>query len=353
MNKRLKQLLMILALTVTVNSVVFAQPASNTNNSYSKVQELERNIETLDNQIEGVMDKIADNKKQIIAKEQDIKNSENELKTAETDMKKQKELFNNRMRALYINGSSGYLGILLGSSGLGDLISRVDMVNRIISYDTKVILNYQTKQKDITDKVDKLKTENKKLLSLKSDNENKLSELNKNKSDQKKLIEEAKVQQREYVAVEQVAVSTAVKQVASIRAAAPKLTLSRGVSSVSSSVSNDNIVAYASNFLGTPYLWGGTSPSTGFDCSGFTQYVYKHFGISIGRTTYDQIKDGVAVSRDQLQPGDLVFYGKGGDPTHMGMYVGNGAYIHSPRTGDVIKISPVDRSDYITARRVK
>ena len=344
---------MILALTVTVNSVVFAQPASNTNNSYSKVQELERNIETLDNQIEGVMDKIADNKKQIIAKEQDIKNSENELKTAETDMKKQKELFNNRMRALYINGSSGYLGILLGSSGLGDLISRVDMVNRIISYDTKVILNYQTKQKDITDKVDKLKTENKKLLSLKSDNENKLSELNKNKSDQKKLIEEAKVQQREYVAVEQVAVSTAVKQVASIRAAAPKLTLSRGVSSVSSSVSNDNIVAYASNFLGTPYLWGGTSPSTGFDCSGFTQYVYKHFGISIGRTTYDQIKDGVAVSRDQLQPGDLVFYGKGGDPTHMGMYVGNGAYIHSPRTGDVIKISPVDRSDYITARRVK
>ncbi|WP_242873044.1 C40 family peptidase [Clostridium magnum] len=98
---------------------------------------------------------------------------------------------------------------------------------------------------------------------------------------------------------------------------------------------------------------GGTSPSTGFDCSGFTQYIYKHFGISIGRTTYDQINDGVAVSRDQLEPGDLVFYGKGGNPTHMGIYIGNGAYIHSPRTGDVIKISPADRGDYITARRVK
>lgn len=104
-------------------------------------------------------------------------------------------------------------------------------------------------------------------------------------------------------------------------------------------ISNDNVVAYASNFLGTPYLWGGTTPSV-FDCSGFTQYVYRHFGISVGRTTYDQITDGVGVSRDQLQPGDLVFFGKNGNPTHMGMYVGNGAMIHAPHTGDVVKISP-------------
>jgi cell wall-associated NlpC family hydrolase len=341
---------MILTLTVTVNSVVFAQPALNSNNSYSKIQELERNIENLDNQIEGIMDKISDNKKQILTKEKDIKNSENELKTAESDIKKEKELFNRRMRALYINGSSGYLGMLLESNGFGDLISRADMVRKIISFDNKVISDYKIKQKSITDKVDKLKTENKKLLVLKTENEKKLSELNKNKSDQKKLIEQAKQQQRQYAAAEheQASVSVAMNQVANIRNAAPKATLSRGASPIS----NDNVVAYASNFLGTPYLWGGTTPS-GFDCSGFTQYVYKHFGVSVGRTTYDQIKDGVSVSRDQLQPGDLVFFGKGGDPTHMGMYVGNGAYIHAPRTGDVIKISPVNRSDYITARRVK
>jgi Uncharacterized protein conserved in bacteria len=349
LSKRLKQLLMVLAFTVTVNSVVFAQPVSNSNNSYSKIQELERNIENLDNQIEGIMNKIDGNKKQILTKEKDIKSSESELKTAESDMKKQKELFNGRMRAIYINGSGGYLGMLLGSSGLGDFISRVDMVSRIISFDNKVISNYKTKEKDIADKVDKLKAENKKLLALESENENKLNELNKNKNDQKKLVDQAKQQQRQYAAVEQSAVSVAVNQVASIRTEAPKITLSRG----SSPISNNNVVAYASNFLGTPYLWGGTSPSTGFDCSGFTQYVYKHFGVSVGRTTYDQIKDGVAVSRDQLQPGDLLFYGKGGNPTHMGMYVGNGAYIHAPRTGDVIKISPADRGDYITARRVK
>lgn len=340
---------MVLALTVTVNSVVFAQPASNTNSSYSKVQELERNIENLDNQIEGVMTKIADNKNQILVKEKSIKSSETELKTAEGDMKKQKELFNSRMRALYINGSSGYLDMLLSSKGLGDFMSRVDMVSRIISFDNKIISDYKIKQRDIADKLDKLKAENQKLLALKTENENKLSELNKSKNDQKKLIDQAKQQQRQYAAAEQSAVSAAVNQVASIRSEAPKITLSRG----SSPVTSNNVVAYASNFLGTPYLWGGTSPSTGFDCSGFTQYIYKHFGISIGRTTYDQINDGVAVSRDQLEPGDLVFYGKGGNPTHMGIYIGNGAYIHSPRTGDVIKISPADRGDYITARRVK
>lgn len=349
LNKRLKQLLMVLALTVTVNSVVSAQPASTTNNSYSKVQELERTIENLDNQIEGVMNKIDNNKKQITAKEKDIKASETELKAAEGDMAKQKELFNSRMRALYINGTDGYLSMLLGSNGLGDFISRVEMFGRIISFDNKVISNYKEKQKDIANRVDKLKTENKKLLTLKSENENKLNELNKNKNDQKKLIDQAKQEQRQYAVVEQSEVAAAVNQVASVRSEAPKITLSRG----SSPISNDNVVAYASNFLGTPYLWGGTSPSTGFDCSGFTQYVYRHFGISVGRTTYDQIKDGVGVSREQLQPGDLVFFGKGGNPTHMGMYVGNNAYIHAPRTGDVIKISPLNRSDYITARRVK
>ncbi len=117
------------------------------------------------------------------------------------------------------------------------------------------------------------------------------------------------------------------------------------------SASSNAVIAYASKFLGTPYLWGGTTPA-GFDCSGFTQYVYRHFGVSLGRTTKNQIKDGVAVSRDKLQPGDLVFYGQNGIPSHMGIYIGNGKYIHAPQTGEVVKVSSYERKDYITARRV-
>ncbi|MGL4874705.1 MAG: NlpC/P60 family protein [Clostridium sp.] len=89
--------------------------------------------------------------------------------------------------------------------------------------------------------------------------------------------------------------------------------------------------------LGKKYVWGATGPDT-FDCSGFTSYVYKKVtGRYIGRTTYNQVNVGSAVSRSQLQPGDLVFTSAG----HVGIYVGGGNMIHAPRTGDVIKVSPM------------
>jgi len=101
--------------------------------------------------------------------------------------------------------------------------------------------------------------------------------------------------------------------------------------------SGQSIVEYAKKFIGTPYVWGGTTPS-GFDCSGFVQYVYRNAaGIELPRDTYGQIGAGTRVSQDQLQPGDLVFPHTG----HVGIYIGGGQMIHAPRTGDVVKISSV------------
>jgi len=304
----------------------------------------------MDNQIESVMRNIDDNKKQIVKTQKDIKYVQIELNNVEKDTKNAKELFNKRIKAMYINGLDSYLNIILDSEGIGDFILRVDNVKKIIGFNKKVIDNYKLKQDSISNKKENLLAENNKLVALKADNERKLSELNKNKEGQKKLLTQAKEQERLYVVNEDQALeNNATRTVNEIRKDVPKLSLSRGATTISDS----SVVAYASNFLGTPYVWGGTSPKPGFDCSGFTQYVYKHFGISIGRTTYDQIKDGVQVSRDQLQPGDLVFFGTWGNPHHMGIYVGNGSYIHAPRTGDVVKISPLNRKDYLTARRVK
>jgi cell wall-associated NlpC family hydrolase len=110
------------------------------------------------------------------------------------------------------------------------------------------------------------------------------------------------------------------------------------------------VVAIAMRYLGVPYKWGGASPSTGFDCSGLTMYVYAQIGISLPHYAAAQYRMGVSVSRDQLQLGDLVFYRGLG---HMGMYIGGGNYIHAPQTGDVVKISGVsDRSDWVGARRI-
>ena len=116
-------------------------------------------------------------------------------------------------------------------------------------------------------------------------------------------------------------------------------------SSSSSSGTGDNIVAYAKQFLGTPYVWGGTTPD-GFDCSGFVQYVFAHFNISLPRTTYEQIECGSSVSQEELQAGDLVF------PTteHVQIYIGDGQVIHAPHTGDVVKIS--DMYGFYAGRRV-
>lgn len=111
------------------------------------------------------------------------------------------------------------------------------------------------------------------------------------------------------------------------------------------SASATSLINYAYQFLGIPYVWGGTTPS-GFDCSGFTSYVFRAFGYNIGRTTYDQINVGTSVSRSELKPGDLVFPNAG----HVGIYIGNGQIIHSPQTGDVLKISPIWK--FYAARRV-
>ncbi|MEU4893571.1 NlpC/P60 family protein [Streptomyces sp. NPDC044780] len=97
-------------------------------------------------------------------------------------------------------------------------------------------------------------------------------------------------------------------------------------------------IAFAKAQLGKPYVWGATGPSS-FDCSGLTQAAWKSAGISLPRTTWDQVKIGTRVSTSQLQPGDLVFFYD--DISHVGLYIGDGMMIHAPKPGDVVKKAPI------------
>jgi len=107
------------------------------------------------------------------------------------------------------------------------------------------------------------------------------------------------------------------------------------------------IVNMAQQYLGTPYLFGGADPRKGFDCSGFVQYLYSQAGIALGRTTYDQVKQGQPIPDAQnLQAGDVVFFSQGGDVHHEGLYIGGGQFIHAPHTGDVVKISSLSEKYY-------
>lgn len=107
-------------------------------------------------------------------------------------------------------------------------------------------------------------------------------------------------------------------------------------------------VAFAKAQLGKPYVWGATGPNS-FDCSGLTQAAWQAAGVSLPRTTWDQVNAGTPVSRDQLQPGDLVFFYD--DVSHVGMYVGDGKIIHAPKPGDVIQYAPMDWMPFHSAVR--
>ncbi len=121
----------------------------------------------------------------------------------------------------------------------------------------------------------------------------------------------------------------------------------------------DKVIATAKSLIGTPYVYGGESlEEGGFDCSGFTQYVYKQVGYNLNRISSDQAVQGIYVSRSNMQPGDLVFssFNANGKVDHVGIYLGNGQMIHSPSTGDTVKITNINVSywqqRYVTARRL-
>jgi cell wall-associated NlpC family hydrolase len=107
-------------------------------------------------------------------------------------------------------------------------------------------------------------------------------------------------------------------------------------------------VAIAERFLGTPYVWGGADPLTGFDCSGLAMYVYRQLGVRLMHYTGAQFNEGVRLPREELEPGDLVFFDADllRGPQHEGIYIGGGRFIHAPHSGDVVKISSLNEPRY-------
>ena len=128
--------------------------------------------------------------------------------------------------------------------------------------------------------------------------------------------------------------------------------------SSSTGISGAEVVEYAKQYLGYKYVAGGSSPSIGFDCSGFTTYVYKHFGISLNRSSRDQIKNGVAVSKNNLQPGDILIFNGSSNTSigHVGIYVGENDFIHAANSREGVIITSLSSSyyqkRYVGARRV-
>ena len=134
---------------------------------------------------------------------------------------------------------------------------------------------------------------------------------------------------------------------------------SRGDGTVVAAASSlgQQVVDYAKQFLGVPYVYGGNGPNS-FDCSGFTTYVFRHFGYTLNRTATGQLSNGVSVSKSELQPGDLVFFKDGGSKpvSHVGIYIGGGQFIHASTSTYEVRINDLNsgyyNGVYVYARRV-
>ena len=135
------------------------------------------------------------------------------------------------------------------------------------------------------------------------------------------------------------------------------ITITTEPTTSTSSALGEQIVALAKQYLGTPYVLGGNGPSS-FDCSGFTKYIYAQFGYTLNRTATDQLQNGVSVSRDELQPGDLVFfkYNTSKPVSHVGIYIGNGEFIHASTNRYMVQIDQMNTGHYanvfVYARRI-
>ena len=255
-----------------------------------------------------------------------------------------------RLRDLYVNGSGdSTLEVLLGARSLDDVIARLDAIERVSSQDTRVLAAVKKYRNEV-------KTRRASLQSARADQASIVAERTAQKgSIESRLAERAQMLASVKDEISQLQAEERARQVrlaaeaiARAQAQAQALELQQATASYVDPVVEETytvdvpaarysqVVSIALQYLGIPYVWGGASPSTGFDCSGLIQYVYAQVGVYLPHHAASQFSYGTPVSREQLEPGDLVFFNGLG---HAGIAIGGGQFVHAPHTGDVVKIS--------------
>ncbi len=264
-----------------------------------------------------------------------------------------------RVVSLYTSGEdNSALGVLLGASSLNELLDRIETANRVSEQDAttlRQVIVYRAEVKRERARLAKARTAQDQIVASKAAQrqsiESQLAERQRMLAGIRSEIRriQAAERARSLALARQVSTQTADSGGGGGGLGAAGSTPDGAV--VAPPSRYGGVVGIAMRYLGTPYRWGGASPG-GFDCSGFTMYVYAQIGVSLPHYTGSQWGMGTPVSRDQLEPGDLVFFNGLG---HVGIYVGGGSFIHAPHTGDVVKISSMTgwyASTYMGARRL-
>jgi cell wall-associated NlpC family hydrolase len=355
-------LITVFALALAATGSATAEPSS-VASKQAEAQSVLSQIQSLDASLEHAIEAYNLANERLKAIKADLRENRVELNIASANLKRSQRALAARVVAIYTSGETdSTLDVLVGSRSLAELVDGLEAVSRVTEQDSQVLNDVKHFRSQVKQRRAFLKNADARQSQLLAERAANKASIESRLADRQTMLSSIRSEIEQIRAAEQRRQAELARQ-ARARLAAPQPLIpqlaSTGPSIQAPSIvppappsKYGGVVGIAMQYLGIPYVYGGSTPA-GFDCSGFVMYVYAKIGVSLPHNAAAQYGYGTPVDRSQLEPGDLVFFNGLG---HNGIYIGGGNFIHSPHTGDVVKISSIYDSWYaatwVGARRI-
>jgi cell wall-associated NlpC family hydrolase len=332
-------LLGTLLLALAFASSAFASPVAS---KKAQLRQVQAKLQTVYHQVDMAVEKYNQATSQLDTVTSQIKENERLLKVAEYNLGVANEQLSARAEDMYRARDVGMVDVLFAANSFDDLVTQLDVMERLGNSDVDTVKSIAAYQQDIKDRRVKLSADKQAAAKLvgaaashKAEVEGLQGKLEQMTAGLKSEIDRLQAQQA-------AAALAAADAAAAQNGGGGGSTSGGGGGTVvdPGGSGNSSVVGIAQRYLGVPYVYGGASPS-GFDCSGLVMYCYAQVGIGLSHGATDQQHASTPVPLNALQPGDLVFFGNASYSYHVGIYVGGGSMIHAPHTGAVVSYGSI------------